>query len=227
MRRHLKAWLEVRKSRSKNEVDPAPQMPCLTSPRPRVLTPSSSKQDLSLPLQSSPLFSKLPTEIRRRILLFAFGDRTVHMDLALEHPFKAKAPALSYDHRHGKLDTLWRDNLDRSRPRIWKWKGCVCHRVGPPRIRKIFRCEEYVCQPADDNCCSGRANFCHGWKDHYGTTDACLIGVMGWLLSCRQSCVYCYCCLLLCWLIISTDTLKVWMCYTTLIPYTCPARPCF
>ncbi|CEI39971.1 unnamed protein product [Fusarium venenatum] len=125
MRRHLKAWLEVRKSRSKNEVDPAPQMPCLTSPRPRVLTPSSSKQDLSLPLQSSPLFSKLPTEIRRRILLFAFGDRTVHMDLALEHPFKAKAPALSYDHRHGKLDTLWRDNLDRSRPRIWKWKGCA------------------------------------------------------------------------------------------------------
>ncbi|KAL6924025.1 hypothetical protein FSST1_001299 [Fusarium sambucinum] len=187
MRRHLKAWLEARKSRHQKEnVDPTPEMPCLTGPRPRVLTPSPSKQDLLLPLQSSPLFSKLPTEIRRQILLFAFGDRTVHMDFVFEHPNKAEA-----DRGHGKLGTpfgtSFGQGLDKSQPRIWKWRGCACHRAIPPSFRKYYRIDEKVIEPAEDNCCSGEADFCSEWTRYYGTTDVCLIGAMGWLLACRQS----------------------------------------
>ncbi|KAG8666728.1 hypothetical protein FPOAC1_011543 [Fusarium poae] len=188
MRRHLKVWFETRKSRrQKEKVAPTPQMPCLTSPRPRVLTPSSSEQNLSLPLQSSPLFSKLPTEIRRQILVFAFGDRTVHMDLVLEHPTKPGANSSGQDYRHGNLSTRYGQTLDRSQPHIWKWKGCVCHRVVTPQYRKILQSDEWVPQPADDHCCSGEADFCRMWTEHYGTNDACFIGVMGWLLACRQS----------------------------------------
>jgi hypothetical protein len=188
MRRHLKAWLKARKARrQKEEIDVTPEIPFLKSPRPRVLTPSPSEQDISLPPQSSPIFTKLPTEIRQQILRFAFGDRTVHADLVLEHPEKAELNGLRDDSGHGKLSSRYSHKLDRSQPQIWKWKGCVCHRVAPPLLQKFVWYEESVRQPADDDCCSGYANLCHEWTTHYGTTDACLIGAMGWLLACRQS----------------------------------------
>ncbi|RGP69216.1 hypothetical protein FLONG3_7852 [Fusarium longipes] len=186
MRRHLKAWISKRRSKReiKTEVDSSPEMPYLPNPRPRVLTPSSSMQDLSLPLQTCPIFRELPSEIRRQILVFAFGDRTVHMDLVREHPTKPEVedPGCGYSN-HAKYG----EPLDKNQPEFWKWKGCVCHRVAPPALRKAWYRDEHTLEPADDECCSGQADLCALWLMHYGTLRECFVGAMGWLLACRQS----------------------------------------
>lgn len=52
---------------------------------------TSDSLDLSIPdpsaaIAASPFFTKLPLELRRRIYIFAFGGRTVHIDLRFSGP---------------------------------------------------------------------------------------------------------------------------------------------
>lgn len=92
---------------------------------------------------------------------------------------------------------------DNRQPKQWQWFSCVCHRrVGRveedarPSIRKPR------IEPHEDGCIPGehvgkRAGHspksptlcrCESTDHNSSLTDDCFIGVMGWLLACRQAC---------------------------------------
>lgn len=60
------------------------------------LTPTTSSTDLGPPvltaMSASAFFLNLPAEIRRKILIAAFGDRTMHMSLEYNHPRQLRSP---------------------------------------------------------------------------------------------------------------------------------------
>ena len=91
-------------------------------PRQRVLTPSSSHENIirNIPPQSA-FFQRLPLELRRQIYIAAFGGRTVHMDLRFGYPELPDPP-------HAPLnaeDTRLQDHTVRAG---WFWWSSVCHR---------------------------------------------------------------------------------------------------
>jgi hypothetical protein len=63
----------------------------------------------------------------------------------------------------------------------WAWWGCVCHRDVEKRM--LHR-QGDVLDPWEDGCTDGFA-ACKGWSGEQPTS--CYIGIMGWLLSCRQA----------------------------------------
>lgn len=71
--------------------DPLPFLPIQ---RPQELTPpSSSGERAQSPLSNSGLFGILPYELRRKILVEAFGNRTLHVDLNYSHPLVRRSAA--------------------------------------------------------------------------------------------------------------------------------------
>ncbi|KAF5695616.1 hypothetical protein FDENT_241 [Fusarium denticulatum] len=82
MKRRFMTWY-VAKREKHNGV---PEPPTLPSPRSHFLTPSPSMEALSQSQQNALFFQMLPYEIRKQILTEAFGDRTIHVDLAYSHP---------------------------------------------------------------------------------------------------------------------------------------------
>ncbi|KAJ5561366.1 hypothetical protein N7461_000127 [Penicillium sp. DV-2018c] len=62
------------------------------------------------------LFGRLPLEIRQEILVFAFGQRTLHVDLRYEPPYPPQAQA---DKKLGP---------DYAQQSTWQWFSCECHR---------------------------------------------------------------------------------------------------
>ncbi|KAH6608520.1 hypothetical protein Trco_001866 [Trichoderma cornu-damae] len=188
-------------SRLLREAPPAPPPPKLPSRRRAQLSPTPSHESLissaAAAAAKSPFFTKLPAEIRRKILIEAFGGRTVHMDLVYDHPLlprrdqPEKSPRSLAEWPHGNLNVDLSSGgcdvgylrLDDSRPKEWAWRSSVCHR-NPP-----FRCrpgEEL--QPAEDYCRFGqtkRRRMCLSWPGDF--PSKCLIGAMGWLCSCRQA----------------------------------------
>ncbi|KAM3496988.1 hypothetical protein MY10362_009642 [Beauveria mimosiformis] len=171
--------------------------PTLPKKRRYALTPTSSATDLSLPPQqhataNSPLFQKLPAEIRIQILTAAFGQRTLHMDLLLSHP-----PCRSRPNAHDRAvlghaglfiepsragDGKFYPVLDTTARQAWLWYGSVCHR-NPPGMDL----NGHKVQPCQDQCRSGVTpdNACGIWPGV--GPEKCQIGAMGWLQSCRQA----------------------------------------
>lgn len=167
-------------------------IPLLPATRPSTLTPSPSKECL-VPAQECLFFRRLPAELRREILVQAFGDRRVHMDLSFVHPVD-----MASDRRTG----TWRDvphaglpaylgtvNWDTSVPKSWQWWSSVCHR-GPPKHLQTFadRHRQVDAGPAMDLCRFGGPHSCPDWPGEYPLK--CKIGAMGWLLACRQASVH-------------------------------------
>lgn len=147
--------------------------------------------------QQQSCFYSLPYEMRRQILVYAFGERQIHLDLSFTYPdaksaqkrdkrslpscgIKSKIPVTTFD----KLE------LGLRRRKQWQWWGCECHRsssdaqwmwsnnAGPAALG-----------PWVDKCCDGRRRSCTSetGKMPYNYQ----IGIMGWLLSCRQAYVPC------------------------------------
>ncbi|KAK1249333.1 hypothetical protein MKX07_002849 [Trichoderma sp. CBMAI-0711] len=166
------------------------------------LTPSPSRESLVsatvAATANSAFFTRLPLEIRRKILVEAFGAQTVHMDLIYDHPVLQQPLLLLQDRSscafggrytrraHGNLNVRLSTGecdarnlrLDDSRPKEWAWRSSVCHRCRPG--------EEV--QPAEDYCRFGQSPWhlmCWHWPGEWPTK--CLIGAMGWLCSCRQA----------------------------------------
>lgn len=188
MRQLLKTWLNATslrrqgKGKGKEKGNSSPAMPCLPTPRRGALTPTPSTQDLKSLSQIAPIFSRLPTEIRRQILVIAFGSRTLHMDLAL-------LPTLQladFERFKGccNLHTAYKIQSYGSRDRSlnWQWRSYQCDRGLPAEYYTLVQFEEYEIAPADDEC-SRRTHCC---DDRF---NMCWVGAMGWLLACRQACV--------------------------------------
>ncbi|KAK7423418.1 hypothetical protein QQZ08_009096 [Neonectria magnoliae] len=100
-------WLEGklggRRTRSARPEENLTNLPWLPSTRPYALTPSSSKEVLT---PGSPLFEKLPRELRHQILVLASGDAIVHMDLSFVHPAVALAPGSWSIISHAGIDSV-------------------------------------------------------------------------------------------------------------------------
>ena len=139
---------------------------------------------------SSALFQKLPPEIRRTILMEAFGNRTVHVYLGLNHPlFLATSnhgtSKMGPAHHGGAAVPLqeWADkprteNRDTAKPVAWQWWSCVCH--GRDAGRKLFT------QLHQDFCLNGRRGcYCALWPGE--PPSNCQVGALGWLQSCSQA----------------------------------------
>ncbi|KEZ43826.1 hypothetical protein SAPIO_CDS3983 [Scedosporium apiospermum] len=74
---------------SKSDDWPVDQCPVLPEERPRPLTASSSNESLvhsAAGSTASSLFFRLPYEVRRKILIEAFGERILHINLTFGHP---------------------------------------------------------------------------------------------------------------------------------------------
>ncbi|KAI1024392.1 hypothetical protein LB503_007104 [Fusarium chuoi] len=197
MHRRFKAWMDSKRhGRQRSPQDP--EMPFLPNPRLYALTPSPSQEQITNLAEAVPFF-RLPLEIRRKILIHAFGNRTVHMDLVLTHPlrepinderstYRSTKPAHRYHTENMHLYPYTEENLglDTNQPRYWQWRGCVCHRLPHPRFKTTVDFHTIV-KPADDRCCEGWAAYCAMWTKQTDKPDSCWIGAMGWLLTCRQA----------------------------------------
>lgn len=167
-----------------------PPLPVLPRERPRPLTPSPSDEvpSSATATAKSSFFQRLPTEIRRIILIDAFGDQVVHMDLFYDHPpLPAGEPGpagAAHCNLNVNLASYRGDppvKLDYSLPKQWLWRSSVCHRNFMTRSSPHF-----LNSPARDKCRYGDTeDICSLWPGE--VPGKCFIGVMGWLLSCRQA----------------------------------------
>ncbi|KAK4237795.1 hypothetical protein C8A03DRAFT_15678 [Achaetomium macrosporum] len=165
------------------------------------------------------LFQTLPLEVRQQILVHAFGNRTLHVDLTYDHPLvrkpqskknrmrtllSARANEKVARRRHCGLGSdLVRDT---SQPKQWQWFGCVCHRrvvqadpiwagdPGPqPPMRRLEPCNDgcitaprFMKNPSEwGTLCRCEPIVVH--SDRHMADHECFIGIMGWLLACRQA----------------------------------------
>ncbi|EFW18124.1 conserved hypothetical protein [Coccidioides posadasii str. Silveira] len=83
--------------------------------------PLTSTPCLPSATANSALFQRVPPEIRRLILVEAFGGSPMHFDLRLLHPLKKHPPKRSGTHGHSAPDDF--------APRQWQWCSSVCHNV--------------------------------------------------------------------------------------------------
>ncbi|KAG9253482.1 uncharacterized protein F5Z01DRAFT_140062 [Emericellopsis atlantica] len=170
-------------------VDAEPNQPLpLLAPTAQVVPESTS---LPPSTDTYGAFSRLPTEIRRQILTYAFGERTVHIDLSWRHPLVRRSAPVSgagpqgASKKHcGLGEQLVEDN---TLPKRWQWFSCVCHRSAetenPTRIA-FFKLETTI-WPFEDKCLEGEYCDCGGSDRPGQGQEDCFLGVIGWLLACR------------------------------------------
>jgi hypothetical protein len=190
------------KPTAENEED-VHALPFLPANRPRPLTPPASQQS---PATLGTL-ARLPPELRRRILINAFGNRTLHLDLQFAHPRRADAVDIALaelggaggGHGLGAFPSSSYYLADGDAPRAWRWTSCVCHRLIPRGSRYEQHCLEKgyptYRYPHADQCLEGGNSYTYCWLwvpgEEWGTADygpgKCMIGAMGWLLACRQA----------------------------------------
>lgn len=169
------------------EDDPPP--PCLPQNRPRVLTPSASQESLSAAAisatASSAFFQKFPFEIRNKILRHAFGNKTMDMSVSLGYPLRPLPKRKrNQTRRHAGIRAFFlkpRWRTSRTNRKVWEWFSGVCGHC-PPTVMNMYM-DETNC---DGDSLPGVRSCCETWenKPTFG-----YIGVMGWLLSCRQALV--------------------------------------
>ncbi|VUC20394.1 unnamed protein product [Clonostachys rosea] len=159
--------------------------------RPAAATPISTAIERPASENTSPLFNRIPPEVRRDILLYAFGEHTLHMDLGFQAPPKRvdEEPTDPGRTAHAGIESqefiTFGDRMGH-----WRWGGCVCHRSPPeedPLSLGRLRSDPIVRARGSyytDGCLVGEA-ACPHWPGQWPVK--CQIGIMGWLLSCRQA----------------------------------------
>ncbi|KAF4982780.1 hypothetical protein FZEAL_1681 [Fusarium zealandicum] len=171
-------------------------LPHLPKQRPRCLTPFGSRKadskDEPEALFQECTFFKIPPDIRNLILTMAFGDRRVHMDLAFRHPDVTLPSGPFRAHHHYGIDEdasrhLEEEMYDSGQPPTWQWWSSVCHRLPPDHDSTLTgpMTNGGPDGPWGDTCRVGKADHCQSWKGDI--PFRCRIGIMGWLLSCRQN----------------------------------------
>ena len=144
-----------------------PGLPVLPEERKHTLSPSLSSNNLTQEFTiGSIFFKKLPLEIRRKIYLAAFGNRTIHMDLNFDCPGVRGVT-------HECLDLeKWNPMHSTDPPTEWILSGSICHRN--------------PCLDACHDQCriGGKNTMCSLFPGE--VPYKCNLGVMGWLLTCRQ-----------------------------------------
>lgn len=157
---------------------------------------STTAQDVVTTATSSHngiFFERLSPDLRRMILIEAFGDRAVHMDLRYDRPLRARSRRKTMPVHAGGVDILYNGNppsRDSKQPRAWRYYSCVCHRdpVGlVDHSRGAGISEDLPSHPATDSCLCRRLQSCDRPPGDTEDISRCFLGVMGWLLSCREA----------------------------------------
>lgn len=201
--RGIKDWIRRKsrsKGRSKSEAEEPKRdpLPFLPQHRPRALTPSPSCQRLtfspSLLLNNYGLFGRLPYELRRQVLIEAFGGSTLHISLTYGHPLVPRPPETVAQgeqtaNRHCGLGS--RLVPDKAQRQAWQWFGCVCHRrtgYSTSEMEQRWANNKFTLtiEPCDDECLKGILCRCE-LKEGTSDNAECFVGIMGWLLACRQA----------------------------------------
>jgi len=158
-----------------------PPLPYLGKPSP------CSESSLGYPIHQTHGFFALPTELRREILIEAFGRRTIHVDLRLRATLDGNGTPETRIPRHGGYPPLMASEPDRESQKecrkgskTWQWYSCICHRVAPPGESSLW-----VQEPFWDSCLQGVAACCDAWAGAF--PQKCTVGATGFLLSCRQA----------------------------------------
>ncbi|KAL1856409.1 hypothetical protein Daus18300_010781 [Diaporthe australafricana] len=147
-----------------------PPLPFLPTPTPP--SEDSTAQDVAakVPIPDNGIFfERLPPDLRRMILIEAFGDRVVHIDLRYDRPLVLRHPAKGI--HAGGIDVF--DHYGGSRqikePRAWQWYSCVCHRDPEWRVRGRLglRAKDATSHPMEDSCLRGR--YIEGFEILYYT----------------------------------------------------------
>ncbi|KAI9150585.1 DNA-directed RNA polymerase II subunit RPB1 [Paramyrothecium foliicola] len=177
------------------EKPPVEELPKLPDPRPRALTPPGFREDDSRGpphalFQESAAYFKLPPNIRSDIIQLVFRERRLHMHLSYDHPDASHRPdPLSHCHianRHSRIFLQKKNRLvHTTEPKAWRWWGSACHRIAPDASDGPMTRDGPV-GPWVDDCREGGAAHCPRKGDAV-YASACRIGIMGWLLSCRQN----------------------------------------
>lgn len=118
---------------------------------------------------------------------FAFGDRSLHIDLSFGHPLvrqSSQRPSYSHCGLGAELQP------DKSLPKRWDWFGCVCHRCPPRRLG--FESERdltHLPTTPQFDVCTRKGHLCQCVVDGTVVTRSgdCFVGAMGWLRTCRQA----------------------------------------
>lgn len=138
-------------------------------------------------------FTKLPPELRRRVIMDAFGDRTVHMDLQYRLPYAPVPPGA--DETTRSHAGVWFNDpyegaiMDQTASEDWRWFGCVCH-ARPGHTMRFFDSPRPRGLPGPlniDRCIQGEALCPRYLRRETHDPEPCVIGAMGWLLSSRQA----------------------------------------
>ncbi|OTB14868.1 hypothetical protein K445DRAFT_318777 [Daldinia sp. EC12] len=128
---------------------------------------------------ASSFLQRIPVEVRRMILIEAFGNRTLHLDLRLIPPDNdAQKQRIDSGIDPGEVGYLQRNT---SHPKPWRLFGRVCQHDIEPCAHGIGSFPK----PYTDVCLGATASSSHA---RLRTPPyQCFLGVMGWLLTCRQA----------------------------------------
>lgn len=142
--------------------------------------------------QNGIFFERLSPDLRRIILVEAFGDRVVHMDLRYDRPLRARPPR-KFMHAGGVdvLDQGHSASRQMRKPRAWQWYSCVCHRDPVWFMERWHGAKldvgDMASHPVMDSCLRRRPQSCDSPPGDTGDMSRCFLGVMGWLMTCRQA----------------------------------------
>lgn len=135
-------------------------------------------------------FERLSPDLRRMILIEAFGDRTVHMHLQFDRPLQAR-PHRKRLHAGGVdvLNQTHSASRQMKKPRAWQWYSCVCHRDPVWFVERSQGVGEgkMTSMPMMDTCLRGQPQCCDRPPGDREDMSQCYLGVMGWLMTCRQA----------------------------------------
>ncbi|KAF9876844.1 hypothetical protein CkaCkLH20_05690 [Colletotrichum karsti] len=161
MRRLLDTLRGRKQRRNDQETDvsqrPPPSLPFLPAQRSRPITPTTISADNDVAALGN--FARLSPELRRRVLIAAFGERTLHVDLRLaprgQRVNMSEFSSAPYEHGRGTAPlsycrTVIPIETTTTTTRVktakstgskaktgpeweweWRWYGCVCHRLLP------------------------------------------------------------------------------------------------
>ncbi|WYZ42086.1 hypothetical protein EsH8_V_000981 [Colletotrichum jinshuiense] len=199
MRRLVDKFRGRKQQRSDQEVEsserPPPPLPLLPAQRTRPITPTATTTATTGDSLVAALgtFARLSPELRRHVLVAAFGERTLHLDLRLaprgQRVNTGEFSEAPYEHGRGAAPLSWsrivvpRDvpgettetlksasflaKAKKSWEWEWRWYGCVCHRLLPHgsamERRFTARGVSPYMWPHRDACLRGQAVMCQLW----------------------------------------------------------------
>lgn len=166
---------------------------------------------------ASPLFRRLPAEIRTQILMEAFGGRIMHMDFSLTHPLEKRASRSKWPHRRHNKEAQMNRGMSLSEQRFchkrlrflnpgvqyketWDFEvQCDCERpiewrwvscVCETELEALQADQHYMVLHHSDCYCRVILMRPHCRNEKVVTSQKNHIGIAGWLRTCRQAYVY-------------------------------------